>query len=129
MATLCSISERQLQRIFKRHLQCTPSRWLRELQCRQAKDLIQQGYSTKAAAAELKFASESHFCREFKKVFGNPPQTFAPNPVSSLKALDLERTLERVAEQAASFPPASRPPARKTRSTNRGLASRVTSQG
>ncbi len=79
MASLCSISERQLQRLFKQHLHCTPSRWLRELQCRLAKQLISQGYSNKAAAAELKFASESHFCREFKKVFGSSPQTFAPS--------------------------------------------------
>jgi AraC-like DNA-binding protein len=78
MATLCSISERQLQRLFRQHLHCTPSRWLRNLQCRIAKQLISQGYSNKAAAAELKFSSESHFCREFKKVFGTSPQTFAP---------------------------------------------------
>ena len=78
MATLCSISERQLQRLFRQHLHCTPSHWLRDLQCRLAKQLIAQGYSNKAAAAELKFSSESHFCREFKKVFGTSPQTFAP---------------------------------------------------
>jgi len=53
MATLCSMSERHLQRIFKKHLQRTPSQWLRELQCRLAKQLISQGYSSKAAAAEL----------------------------------------------------------------------------
>jgi AraC-like DNA-binding protein len=84
MASLCSISERQLQRLFRQHLHCTPSRWLRELQCRLAKDLITQGYSNKAAANELKFANESHFCREFKKVFGTSPQSFAPQNVQSL---------------------------------------------
>jgi len=78
MATLCSMSERHLQRIFKKHLQRTPSQWLRELQCRLAKQLISQGYSSKAAAAELNFATDAHFCREFKKVFGTPPQSFAP---------------------------------------------------
>jgi AraC-like DNA-binding protein len=86
MATLCSISERQLERIFKQRLKCTPSRWLRELQCRLAKQLIAQGYSSKAAAAELKFSNESHFCREFKKVFGRSPQTFAPNQLAFLHA-------------------------------------------
>src|SRR5215510_7025267 len=78
MASLCSISERHLQRIFRKYLRCTPSQWLRELQCRLAKQLISQGYSSKAAAAEMKFSTDAHFCREFKKVFGTPPQTFAP---------------------------------------------------
>jgi AraC-like DNA-binding protein len=86
MASLCSISERQLQRLFRQHLHCTPSHWLRELQCRLAKDLIGQGYSNKAAANELKFANESHFCREFKKVFGTSPQSFAPAHNSEIKA-------------------------------------------
>src|SRR5436190_8273574 len=36
MASLCSISERHLQRIFRKYLQCTPSYWLRDLQCRLA---------------------------------------------------------------------------------------------
>lgn len=86
MASLCSISERQLQRLFQQHLRCTPSHWLRELQCRLAKDLITQGYSNKAAANELKFANESHFCREFKKVYGTSPQSFAPAHPGELKS-------------------------------------------
>ena len=91
MATLCSMSERHLQRIFKKHLQRTPSQWLRELQCRLAKQLISQGYSSKAAAAELNFATDAHFCREFKKIFGTPPQTFAPAHGISLKLSVLDK--------------------------------------
>jgi AraC-like DNA-binding protein len=91
MALLCSISERHLQRIFKKYLQCTPSRWLRDLQCRLAKDLISHGYSSKAAAAELKFATEAHFCREFKKIFGASPQCYAPNHVGYLRLALLEK--------------------------------------
>jgi AraC-like DNA-binding protein len=91
MATLCSMSERHLQRIFKKHLQRTPSQWLRELQCRLAKQLISQGYSSKAAAAELNFATDAHFCREFKKVFGTPPQSFAPAHGISLRLSVLDK--------------------------------------
>jgi AraC-like DNA-binding protein len=79
LALLCSMSERQLQRIFKKSFNSTPRLWLRKLQCQMAKGLIARGYSTKAAAAELNFATEAHFCREFKKVFGASPQCFGPN--------------------------------------------------
>src|SRR6516165_10241911 len=92
MATLCSMSERHLQRIFKKHLQRTPSQWLRELQCRLAKQLISQGYSSKAAAAELNFATDAHFCREFKKVFGVSPQNFAPAHGITLKMSVLDKS-------------------------------------
>src|SRR5580692_1523115 len=78
MAALCCISRRQLERFFELQFQKTPGRWLRTLQCQLAKKLISKGYSNKAVAAELKFANDSHFCREFKKIFGAPPQTFAP---------------------------------------------------
>jgi AraC-like DNA-binding protein len=91
MAAICAISERHLQRVFKKHFQRTPSRWIRELQCRLAKQLISQGYSSKAAAAELNFATESHFCREFKKVHGSSPQCFAPQESNYLRLLELVR--------------------------------------
>jgi AraC-like DNA-binding protein len=78
MAALCSVSPRQLERHFLLKFRVTPRKWLRELQCRYAKQLIQQGYSNIAVVAQLKFASESHFCREFKKIHGVSPQTFSP---------------------------------------------------
>ncbi|MGH7972177.1 MAG: helix-turn-helix transcriptional regulator, partial [Limisphaerales bacterium] len=84
MACLCSISDRHLQRLFKRHMGCSPGSWLRQLRGRMAKELISRGYASKAAAAELHYASDAHFCREFKRVFGVPPQTFAPGRLSHL---------------------------------------------
>jgi AraC-like DNA-binding protein len=78
MAVLRGVSQRHLQRIFKRQFRCCPRKWLRELRCQEARRLIAQGYSSKAAAAELNFATGAHFCREFKRVFGVSPQRFAP---------------------------------------------------
>ncbi len=91
MALLCAVSERQLQRIFSQRIGCTPRRWLRELQCRLAKDLIQRGYTAKAVAAEMRFANEPHFCREFKKVFGASPMSFSPRPATNLKVVPLDK--------------------------------------
>jgi AraC-like DNA-binding protein len=78
MAALCSMSLRQLERFFARRFRQTPGQWSRELKCRQALKLITEGYSNKAVVAELKFASESHFCHEFKRVYGASPQSFLP---------------------------------------------------
>jgi AraC-like DNA-binding protein len=77
LAALCGVSDRHLQRIFKRRFGCPPSKWLRALQCRIAQELIRQGHSNKAVAAELGFLRDAHFCREFKRHFGVSPQKFA----------------------------------------------------
>jgi len=78
MAAMCPISLRQLERFFKKDLQKTPSQWVRDLRCRLALKLISTGWSSKAVAAELHYWDESHFCREFKRVYRASPQTFAP---------------------------------------------------
>ena len=78
MAALCPISLRQLERFFKRDLKQTPTQWVRDFRCRLAFELISMGWSSKAVAAELHYWDESHFCHEFKRVYGVPPQNFAP---------------------------------------------------
>ena len=78
MAALCQTSLRTLERFFAEHFHQSPREWARALQCRLARQLIASGYSTKAAAVELKFANGSHFCHQFKRIHGVPPQTFAP---------------------------------------------------
>jgi AraC-like DNA-binding protein len=77
LAALCGVSERHLQRIFKERLGCPPSKWLRALRCGMARELITQGHSNKAVAAELGFLRDAHFCREFKRHFGVSPRKFA----------------------------------------------------
>jgi AraC-like DNA-binding protein len=78
IAALCPISLRQLERFFKLHFGKSPRAWAVELQCRRARELIERGYSNKAVVIELNFADESHLCHAFKKLYGCPPQTFAP---------------------------------------------------
>ena len=78
LAALCSASLRHLERFFRWRFGERPEAWMRERRCRRAAELIARGYSTKAAAEELGFANPAHFCHEFKKVYGFPPQSFAP---------------------------------------------------
>jgi AraC-like DNA-binding protein len=78
MADLCPVSLRQMERFFNQQFKKTPVRWIREFKCRLARDLIAKGWSNKAVVSELGFGTESHFCHEFKRVYGVSPQTFAP---------------------------------------------------
>lgn len=78
MAALCPVSLRQMERFFAKQFHKTPGEWARELRCRLARHLISEGWSNRAVAEELHFGSESHFCHEFKRVYGVSPQTFGP---------------------------------------------------
>src|ERR1700722_1529412 len=76
LAKLCSMSTRQLERHFVAQVNTSPHRWMRELQCRLAKELIGRGEPQKSVASDLSFRSASHLCREFKKVYGAPPHSY-----------------------------------------------------
>ena len=78
MAALCPISLRQMQRFFAEHFDQTPTEWLRGLRCRRARQLISQGWSSKAVVTELGFVDGSHLGREFRRFYGAAPQDFAP---------------------------------------------------
>ncbi|HTL56803.1 MAG TPA: helix-turn-helix transcriptional regulator [Candidatus Limnocylindrales bacterium] len=78
MAALCPVSLRHLQRFFTDHFSQTPGIWSRQLRCRIARQLITEGWSNKAVAAELGFSNESHLCHEFRRFYGGPPRSFGP---------------------------------------------------
>jgi methylphosphotriester-DNA--protein-cysteine methyltransferase len=82
MAALWGISLRHMERIFSQQFGVTPEIWTRARRIEKAKALIGQGYSTKAVAVDLGFASVSHVCHEFRALCGKPPQSFAPRHVS-----------------------------------------------
>jgi transcriptional regulator GlxA family with amidase domain len=77
MAGICLASMRQLERFFADHHAQTPERWVMQFRLRLAKELLAKGFTTKAVAAELKFADASHFCKAFKRFCGISPQAFA----------------------------------------------------
>ena len=85
MATQCRVTLRQLERFFKFKFKKTPIVWLRELKCRLAAESLLRGRLTKQAASDAGFASSTHFCREFKMMFGISPQCFPLKCASEAK--------------------------------------------
>ncbi|WHI50874.1 helix-turn-helix domain-containing protein [Microbulbifer sp. MLAF003] len=80
MAERISISERQLTRLFKRHLQSTPSQYLNQIRLNRARDLITcESLSLEQVALRVGFASYDSFRRAFYAQFGVSPSYFSRN--------------------------------------------------
>ncbi|MGN6556086.1 MAG: helix-turn-helix transcriptional regulator [Verrucomicrobiota bacterium] len=77
LANLCGISPRQLQRLFKSTLGCSPQEWLIELKVFQAKVKLLAREPVKKVALDLNYKHASHFCYQFKSVVGMTPSEFA----------------------------------------------------
>ena len=70
-----NLSVRQLERLFKQRLGCTPSRYYLELRLHHARLLLMRGASSiLAIALAAGFASASHFSRRYREHFGHSPR-------------------------------------------------------
>ena len=70
-----NLSVRQLERLFKHRLGCTPSRYYLELRLHHARLLLMRGASSiLAIALSAGFASASHFSRRYREYFGYSPR-------------------------------------------------------
>lgn len=93
LAKMLQVSQRTLDRYFKKHLGTGPSAWLRELQLNDAYQQIVAGKSLKEAAYEVGFKQASHFSRRFKGRFGIQPSLLRGSPHQVIRAR-LDRTTE-----------------------------------
>lgn len=67
-------SRRQLERLFRRYMMCSPSRYYLEFRLTQARRLLTQThYSIRDVACATGFLSDAHFSRCFRDYFGFPP--------------------------------------------------------
>ena len=113
LATLAGISRRQLERLFLKHMGCTPSRYYLRVRLNRARRLLKQtSCSIVEIASMCGFVSATHFSRCYRKTLGHAPkyermevysqglgpagnvltETMASLPSSSLQALRRART-------------------------------------
>jgi transcriptional regulator GlxA family with amidase domain len=75
IARLVGVSRRQLERLFKQHLDELPSRYYAELRLQRARRLLQQTpQSILQIALACGFASGSHFSNAYRARFGRTPR-------------------------------------------------------
>ena len=74
IATLCNISLRQLERLFRTHMHTTPGHWYRQLKLKNARiQLRQSRYSIAEIAANNGFDSSASFSRAYSAQYNCSP--------------------------------------------------------
>lgn len=74
LAAQVSVSQRELERLFRRHLQLTPAHYYRNLRLQHAKMLLMQTERCLSDIAEIcGFSTLSSFTRAYKRLFGHSP--------------------------------------------------------
>jgi transcriptional regulator GlxA family with amidase domain len=75
IARLVGVSRRQLERLFKQHLDALPSRWYGELRLARARLLLQQtSQSILQIGLGCGFSSGSHFSNAYRARYGRTPR-------------------------------------------------------
>lgn len=75
LARTAGISERQLERLFRRAMGCTPNRYYLDLRLRRARILLgQTRMPVMEVALACGFATPAHFSRAYKRHFGHAPR-------------------------------------------------------
>ena len=75
LAEQAHISERELERLFRKYFSSTPIAFYRSLRLEKARQFLQQtSYSITQVAVLCGFASVSHFSRCYRRQYGYPPR-------------------------------------------------------
>ena len=72
-----NLSASRLQHLFKADTNMTAAQYLKSLRMQRAKQLIDSTFlNTKEIMQRVGMKDESHFVREFKKIYGLPPGSY-----------------------------------------------------
>jgi DNA-binding response OmpR family regulator len=83
LATLLSVSERQLQRKLRALLGLTPTEYLRDYRLQRAHDQLMAGHRPSDVAIAVGFGSHAYFSACFKTKFGYTPDQVTSRETSS----------------------------------------------
>ncbi len=72
-----SMTERQLQRKFKKLLHEKPATYIRKYRLQKAKELLLKGQAIKVISDNVGFNSQTYFSQSFKLAYGQSPKDFA----------------------------------------------------
>jgi transcriptional regulator GlxA family with amidase domain len=76
LAGYTRVSIRQLQRLFRRYLECTPSQYYLKIRLTRARELLQQTRLSLVEIASMTgFVASSHFSKCFKDNYGHSPSS------------------------------------------------------
>jgi transcriptional regulator GlxA family with amidase domain len=65
-----SLSPRQLQRLFRKHLGCSPSAFIKFVRLKHGRKLLATtDYTVTQIAQSCGFTSVAYFCREFRRLY------------------------------------------------------------
>ena len=74
IASATALSRRQIERLFRRHLNCVPKRYYLEMRLRRARELLlQTSMPIMDITTACGFQSPPHFTKCYRKQFGHPP--------------------------------------------------------
>jgi AraC family transcriptional regulator, glycine betaine-responsive activator len=74
IAARTKVSTRQIERLFRDNMKCSPKAFYMRLRVARARTLLQHTLSPlRMIALECGFESTSHFCHAYKRVYGIPP--------------------------------------------------------
>ncbi len=74
IAHATGLSRRQIERLFRRHLDCVPKRYYLEMRLRRARELLlQTSMPIMDVTTSCGFKSPPHFSRCYRAQFGHPP--------------------------------------------------------